>query len=185
MSSRAIRDAICVHLGGPYDAEARAHLQPTVPGLGSVRRARPRRTIRREAHGGQADELNGATAYVTVGRGEETRLSMPREVLSELRQVAYEVEVRVAMQSYAKFSEDSEDYFEQLREDLLTRLRADPALGSGGYAAGAGIGFEVPADGGKAQFIASWKDDAEAADSSTTRELRVEFTVQQYVLGGC
>lgn len=178
MGAAEIRHQIALYLGGPYVPAARAYLTPTVAGLGVVRRSRPKRDNHREWHGPNQALPHGTALFVHVGPAEERRVVFdgPR---SEMRHTRHDVTLKVLMRSPARYAEDAEDALYALRDALCERLRADLTLGSGGFEAGATVGFEIPTAGGEPE-IRTRHEPVETDSALTLGELIVEFAVHQY-----
>jgi hypothetical protein len=127
-------DQVCRYFGGDYDETAHAYLTTTVPGLGAVRRARPRRTNRDDLFSGMACERYGSTMLVHAPSWEERREAVAGAT-SGLKLVRFEMVLHLYLYSTAEWAEDAQDAFYELIDALRGHIHADRTLGSGGFEA--------------------------------------------------
>lgn len=186
MSTTAVKHQIARYFGGDYDEQARAYLSSPVPGLGAVRRARGKRTNKRELHGGMGTEQHGSTMLVHLQSGSERRVAFAGATQG-MKRATYEVVLHVFLHSTARAAEDAQDAFDQLRDALFDHFRADRTLGSGGFEATLPDGSRDPggfqaAEGENGEL--RWEmDPVETAGTVTRGYLVVAFDVDQYLTG--
>lgn len=181
MSLPVIHDAICRYFGGDYDPEARAYLDPQVPGLGIVKRARGKRASSRDLHGGMDTEEHGTAMLVHLDAGVERRVAVAGAT-NGMKLVSISVALHVFLHSKARYAEDAQDAFLVLHQRLLERIRADRTLGSGGFenqlAAGVS-GFQVGE--GESSGIRWDNEPAETAANVTRGYLMIQFEAHHHV----
>jgi hypothetical protein len=179
MSATTVLDQVCRYFGGEYDPDARAYLDPQVPGLGSVRRARGKRTNHNELHGGMATETHGTAMLVHIASGEESRAAMAG-AFSGLKLVRFEVILHVFLHSAAAYAEDGQDAFFALRDALFDHFHADRTLGSGGFEnPGPPPGFQCGEGSGPPL---RWEMDPVETSATVTRGyLSIGFAADQYI----
>lgn len=134
MSIVGVVDQVCTYFGGEYDPNKHAYLSTTVPGLGAVRRGRPRRTRRDDLFDGMACETFGSTMLVHCPSWQEQRTAVAG-AHSGLKLVRCEVVLHLYLYSTAKFAEDAQDAFYELLDAIRDHIHADRTLGSGGFEA--------------------------------------------------
>lgn len=186
MSVTAVKHQICRYFGGEYNDRARAYLDSPVDGLGAVRRARGKRTNKRELHSGMGTEQHGSTMLVHIQSGTEKRVALGGATSGEKR-ATYEVVLHVFLHSTARAAEDAQDAFDALRDALFEHFRADRTLGSGGFEATLPDGSRDPggfqaAEGENGEL--RWEmDPVETAGTVTRGYLVMAFDVDQYLHG--
>lgn len=135
----AVLDGVCQFFGGPYSAVTHTYATPTVAGLTVVRRALAKRQDIAEYFVGlPKGTATGCVMVVHLPHGSDRRAAMPA-VLGRRKSV-YDVEAHCFIRSTASYSEDVQDFLYSLRDAIVTKIRTDPTLGSGGFEAG---GFQV------------------------------------------
>lgn len=148
-----VRDGICQWFGGAYDESSRSYRTPQVPGLGVVRRARPKSDDDADYYLGQSfpGALVGSQMLVHVGAGRETREAIAGAY--GLKQLVSTCTLHVFLRSNAEWAEDAQDGFYDLLDAIKDRIRADRAMGSGGFELGgfvvgegdtAGVRWQMP-----------------------------------------
>lgn len=138
--SAAVLDQVCCWFGGVYDPPARSYRNPQVPGLGVVRRGRPKSDNEADYYlGAVADgAVAGSTMVAHLGDGTEKRETMgaPNGYLL----VREQLELHVYVMGKAEYAEDVQDFLYSLRTGVRNRIREDHTLGSGGFENG---GFDL------------------------------------------
>lgn len=174
----SVRDQVCCWFGGAYDPPSRSYRNPQVPGLGAVRRARPKAQDDADYYLGQAEagSLCGAQMLVHVDSGVETRAAMAG-AFAGLKLVNSNVVLHVFLRSHADYSEDGQDAFYDLLDALKARIRADRCMGTGGFEQG---GFDVAENAAGLRWQMA---PAETTSEMTSSYLSIEFTVRYYEEG--
>lgn len=136
MSIQTVLDGICRYFGGPYDEQTRTYRSSTVPAVGAVRRAFPKRDDHADFFNGQAPGARtGALMVVTIYRQKEFRVALGGPT-SGAKQVNYEVALVCYLRSRTPHAEDAQDDAYQLRDDIVEHMRADRTLGGAVFTAG-------------------------------------------------
>jgi hypothetical protein len=176
---QGVRDQICRWFGGPYDPNTRSYRTPQVPGLGVVRRARPKREDNADYYLGapSSGAVMGSQMLVHVDSGVEQRAAMAG-AFGGLKLLTSAVVLHVFMRSTCEYAEDAQDAFYDLLEALKARIRADRCMGSGGFEAG---GFD--AGEGGAPWLRWSMAPAETSAEMTQGYLAIEFEVRYYEQG--
>lgn len=179
MSATTVLHQICTYFGGEYDPDARAYLDPQVPGLGSVRRARGKRTNHDELHGGMGTETHGTAMLVHIANGTEERKAIAG-AHSGLKLVRFTVMQHVFLHSSAEYAEDAHDAFFTLRDALFDHFHDDRTLGSGGFEnQGPPAGFQAGEGDGPPL---SWEMDlVETRDAISRGYLAIQFEAHQMI----
>ena len=175
---QGVRDTICRWFGGPYDPNTRSYRTPQVPGLGVVRRARPKREDNADFYVGApaAGQLAGSQMFVHIDGGVETRAAFAG-AFGGLKLLTSAVVLHVFLRSNAEWAEDAQDAFYDLLEALKRRCREDRCMGSGGWEQG---GF----DAGENDSWLRWSmAPSETAAELTHGYLSLEFEVRYYEEG--
>lgn len=165
MTLPLILDNACRYFGGDYDAGARAYLTPQIAGLGAVRRARGKVSSKDEHHlaAGMGTTVHGSVMLVHLQAGEEKRIALAG-ASAGIKQQSIQLNLHVFLHSSAEYAEDAQDAFVALLEGLLTHIRADRTLGTGGFEAGPG-GFQV----GEGTGSITWEMDPVETSARITR----------------
>jgi len=177
-TTTGVRDGICRWFGGPYDERTRSYRTPRVEHLGVVRRARPKSEDANEYYLGAtgAGALMGSSMFVHVDSGVETRAATAG-AFGGLKFVKSAVLLHVFLRSNAEWAEDAQDAFYQLKDDLISHIRSDRCLGTGGWEQG---GFDV----GEGDPWLRWSmAPAETSAEMTTGYLAIEFSARYYEEG--
>jgi hypothetical protein len=173
-----VRDGVCRWFGGSYDERTRSYRTPQVENLGVVRRARPKSEDNADFYLGAtgAGALMGSWLWVHVDSGTETRAATAG-AFGGLKLVESAVVLHVFLRSSAEYAEDAQDAFYQLKDDLISRIRSDRCLGTGGWEQG---GFDVGEDAPGLRWAMA---PADASAELTTGYLFVECTARYYEEG--
>lgn len=129
--------------GTTYDTNTRSYRNPTVSGLGVVRRGFTHQEDMSNYFINQPPgTASGSVMVVQCPSGHESRIAMAGATngLKEFRSL---VQLHIFVVSNSSFSEDMQDYTYQLRDDIVNLMHTDRTLGTGGFEAGTGIGFIV------------------------------------------
>lgn len=174
-----IRDGICCWFGGIYDPATRSYRNPQVPGLGVVRRARPKVMSDEDYTVGapQPGVDAGATMLVHLDTWTEQRVAMAG-AFDGLKLVQANAVLHVWLRSRAEHAEDAQDAFYDVLMAIGDRIRQDRCMGTGGFEAG---GFQV-GEGG-APWITSQMEPAEVSSEMTTAYASTTFRVDFYRQG--
>lgn len=174
-----VRDGICCWFGGIHDPATRSYRNPQVPGLGVVRRSRPKVLDTADYYVGQPSSgaLLGSTMFVHLDSWTESRVAMAG-AFGGLKLVQAAVVLHVWLRSTAPETEDAQDGFYELLEALGDRLREDRCVGTGGFEAG---GFQI-GEGG-APWITWQVEPAEVASELTTAYASSTFKADFYRAG--
>ena len=175
---QVVRDGICSWFGGPYDSITRSYGFPQVPGLGTVKRGRPKSEDDIDYYLGapSTGAVMGSVMNVHIGSGAETRAAIAG-AFGGLKLLRSEATLYCFLRSNAEYAEDAEDAFYDFLEAIKDRIRADRTMGSGGFENG---GFQV----GEAGTPVQWQmDPPETVSEMTTAELIVRVSVDYYEEG--
>lgn len=142
-----ILDQICQFFGGTYDSQTHSYHTPTVSGLTVVRRAFAKRNYFDDFFTGQpAGTQTGCVLIVQITGTRDHRQTLP--AIQGRRKVHYAVELHGFLWSKAGYVEDGQDFGYALRDAMVTKIRTDPTLGSGGIENNAFQVGEGSEDGG-------------------------------------
>ncbi|SRR6266487_2616174 len=135
----------CVYIGGTYDTANRWYnngATPIVPYLYVVKRAYPKDwNARNFAYGAPVDSAPiGALGFVVLGdnAAREKRIAVAGQ--SGVKKVMVDMEIRCHIRANTTHAEDVEDAMMSMVDGMLSLIRADKTMGSGGFEAG---GFQV------------------------------------------
>lgn len=144
MTAKAILNQTAQYFGGAtYDNNTRAYRNPTVPGIGVVRRAFAKRYDRADFYNGQPPgTTHGTQMVVEIMGGSEQREAMAGAT-SGLKYCMYDMQLHLFILSDDQYAEDALDFVYDVRDNVIAKIRADRTLGSGGFEAGVGVGFMV------------------------------------------
>ncbi|MEU6347238.1 hypothetical protein ABZ883_40600 [Streptomyces sp. NPDC046977] len=175
MAIAAVLDGIACYFGGDFDEPTRTYRTSAIPGVGVVRRGAPKDDKAADYFNGmQAGARTGSVVLVFIPRQHEIRRALGGEH-SGLKQVVYEVLLRVFLRSNTSYAEDAQDDAYALRDALVEWMRRDRTLGGAVFQAGEHI-TEAGADG----------IDVEYSQSATTAGLtkgyfEVRFAAVEFV----
>lgn len=174
-----VRDGICCWFGGIYDPATRSYNNPQVPGLGVVRRARPKVQSDEDYYLGAPSSgmIAGATMLVHLDTWSEQRVAMAG-AFDGIKLITGSVVMHVWLQSRAEHSEDATDAFYDVLDAIGDRLRQDRCMGSGGFEAG---GFQ--AGEGGAPWITWQMEPAEVSSEVTAAYASCSYNVHFYRQG--
>jgi hypothetical protein len=174
-----VRDGICCWFGGIYDPNTRSYNTPQVPGLGVVRRSRPKVQSNQDYYLGapQSGSVAGATMLVHLDTWTESRVALAG-AFDGLKLIQGAVVLHVWLQSKAPHSEDGLVAFYDLLEALGDRIRQDRCMGTGGFEAG---GFQ--AGEGGAPWITWQMEPAEVSSEVTAAYASCSFNIHFYKSG--
>lgn len=178
-TTRAVIDRICCWYGGSYDPATRSYRNPQVPGLGAVRRGRPKTDVETDYYlGASADGATaGSTMLVTVDTGTEQRETFAGYG-GGLKLIRAHVALHVYVRGHAAYAEDVQDWLYDLLDAVRDRAREDPTLGSGGFEAG---GFDL-GEGGS-PWIGWTSELVQTVDEVTRGYFAVEAMARYYENG--
>lgn len=177
-TAAAVLDGLCRFYGGPEDPPTHTYRSPTISGLSVVRRAWAKRDDSGEYYVGKPPgTATGCQMVVQLPRGGDRRATFP--AVAGLRKTRYGVELHCFIRSTASYSEDTQDFGYQLRDQIIAKVRTDPTCGSGGFEQG---GFQVGEGDGP---DVEWEyDQAETnTDDVTLAYLKVTFEAHAYEQG--
>lgn len=173
-NQRLVVQTVAQFFGGPtYDTTTRSYRNPTVPGLGAVRRGFPKQLDNADYVLNQPPgTATGSVMIVQAPSGQESRVAMAgaTDGLKEFRTL---VQLHVFILSNADYSEDMQDFAYQLRDDIVSLMHTDRTMGTGGFEAGTGIGFIV-GEGGE-PWIRWNSTEPEPEDNFWKMYLLIEF----------
>lgn len=174
-----VRDGICCWFGGVYDPTTRSYNNPQVPGLGVVRRSRPKVQSDEDYYVGapSSGSIAGATMLVHLDTWTEQRVAMAG-AFGGLKLVTGSVVLHMFLQSKSPYAEDGQDAFYDLLDALGARIREDRCMGTGGFEAG---GFQC-GEGGAPGI--TWQiQPAEVSAEVTSAYASCAFDVHFYKAG--
>lgn len=176
---QTVRDGICMWFGGPYDSATRSYRTPQVDGLGVVKRGRPKSFDDSEYYIGAPSSgvVMGSAMYMHIGSGVETREAFAG-AFSGLKLLRSQVTLYCFLRSLTEFGEDAEDAFYDFLEAMKNRIRADRAMGSGGWELG---GFVVGE--GSAPPVRWQMNPPDTSSEMVTAELDIQFAVDYFEEG--
>jgi hypothetical protein len=165
---------VCEFFGGStYDTNTRSYRNPTVSGLGTVRRGFPREVDMNDAFIGQPPgTASGSHMIVQCPSGYEERRAMAGST-DGLKEFHALVQLHVFVVSTEPYVEDMQDYTYQLRDSIVQKIRTDRNMGTGGFEAGTGIGFIV-GEGGQ-PWIRWNSSEPEVKENWVKQYLLIEF----------
>lgn len=174
-----VRDGVACWFGGAYDPITRSYTNPQVPGLGVVRRARPKVQANTDFYIGAASSgsIIGSTMLVHLDTWTEKRIAIGG-AFDGLKLISAACVLHVFLQSKAPHSEDATDAFYDLLDALADRIRADRCMGTGGFEAG---GFQC-GEGG-APWITWQMEPAQVSSEVTSAYASCSFTIDFYKQG--
>lgn len=180
MSLQQVRDGVCRWFGGAYDQPTRSYRSPQVPGLGAVRRARPKSEDDADYYLGQPGPgaLVGSQMLVHVGAGRESRAAVAG-AFGGLKELTSTVILHVFLRSTAECAEDAQDGFYDLLQAIKDRIRQDRCMGTGGFERPGGFCI---GEGGE-PWIRWRMDPAETSAELTSAYLSIEFVARYYEEG--
>ncbi len=140
MTLQSVQNQICVYFGGPYDPLIHAYRTPQVTGLGTVRRAFPKREDESEFYVGQLPGSGfGCVMVVWLLEGEEKRIAVAGATDGR-KKVRHVAQFHCFIRSRQPYAEDATDGAYALLDGIRARIHADRTCGSGGFESG---GFQV------------------------------------------
>ena len=146
-TTTTILDQICQFFGGAYDSATHTYHSPTVSGLTSVRRGWAKRDDYNEYFvGAPIGTTTGCLLVVQIPDTRDHRVALP--AIQGRRKVHYAIELHGFIWSKANYAEDGQDFAYTLRDAIVTRIRTDPTLGTGGIENNAFQVGEGSEDGG-------------------------------------
>ncbi|WP_019059941.1 hypothetical protein [Streptomyces prunicolor] len=136
MAITEVLDGICRYFGGEYDPDTRTYRSSPVSGVGVVRRGKPKDDKAADYFlGMDPGARTGSVILVHVPRQHEYRRALGGEH-SGLKQIVYEVILRVFLRSTTSYAEDAQDDAYALRDALVEWMRRDRTLGEAVFQAG-------------------------------------------------
>jgi len=181
VTAATVIDQVCQYFGGGYDPNTRTYRTPpaalVTAGLAVVRRAWAKRDDYNDYFAGlPVGSVSGAQMVVQLPDTRDHRIALP--AIAGRRKVHYAVEMHCFVWSKAAYAEDCQDFAYALRDALVTRIRLDPTLGTGGIETGNFQVGEGSEDGGGE--IATHLEQA-ATDVDTTKAyLLISFEAHAY-----
>lgn len=174
-----VRDGVACWFGGIYDEPTRSYRNPQVPGLGVVRRARPKVLAASDYYLGapHSGMVIGSAMLVHLDTWTESRVAISG-AFGGLKLIQVACVLHVWLQSKAPHTEDGQDAFYDLLEALGDRIREDRCMGTGGFEAG---GFQC-GEGG-APWITWQMEPAEVSSEVTGAYASCSFNIHFYRSG--
>lgn len=174
-----VRDGVCCWFGGIYDPDTRSYRNPQVPGLGVVRRSRPKVAPDTDYYLGapSSGSIAGAHMFVHLDTWTESRVAMSG-AFDGLKLIQAACVLHVWLQSKAPHAEDGQDAFYDLLDALGDRIRQDRCMGTGGFEAG---GFQCGEGGGP--WITWQMEPAEVSSEVTAAYASCSFNIHFYKQG--
>ena len=175
MSVAAVLDGLCTYFGGTYDPAERAYRTPQVAGLGTVRRAFPKRDDKADYYLGMpVGAPTGCQMVMQIPKTVERRTAVPA-AHGGWKRVEHTVEMHCFLLSVQSYGEDASDDFIALRDALITHIHADPTCGTGGFETG--TGFQL----GEGSDLEHSLAEAESRSELSRAYLLITSTAVQYV----
>lgn len=180
MSAVSVVDGICRYFGGAYQEQFKYYGTPTVPGLGAVRRGKPKDSDKAQWFLGMPPgTATGSVLMVRIDTGAEIRVAMAGQ-FSGYKKVAHDVELHFFVRSFERDAEDLEDFTRQLCDDVRARIHADRTCGSGGIELG---GFQVGEDYDEpGSPLITWTfSEVETSANESKQKLTIVFSASEYI----
>lgn len=170
---------VCTFFGGPEDPTTHTYRSPTIANLSVVRRAWPKREDKAEYFVGKPPgTTTGAICVVYMPGGSDRRVALPAVI--GRRKSRYRAEMHCFIWSTAGYAEDTQDFGYDLRDQIITKIRTDPTLGSGGIEAGQ---FQVGEGGDGGDITWEWSQAATDKYDNTRAYLLVAFEAHAFEVG--
>lgn len=131
-----VLDGISRYFGGEYEPDSRTYRSSPVAGVGVVRRGKPTDDKASEYFVGMdPGARTGSVILVFIPNQHEYRRAVGGEH-SGLKQIVYDVRLRVFLRSNTSYAEDAQDDAYALRDALVEWIRRDRTLGESVFQAG-------------------------------------------------
>lgn len=180
MSSNSVLDQIGVFFGGAYQPQFKYYGTAQIPGLGVVRRGKPKDDDRAQYYLGMVDGTeSGSILVIRIGDGAETRVAMAGAT-SGAKKVSHSVELHFFVVSTARDVEDVEDYTRDLLDAARDRIHGDRTCGSSGLENG---GFQVGEDyDGPGSPVIEWTlSEVETSAGLSKQKLVITMSASEYI----
>lgn len=181
MSSTSVVNQLGVYFGGPYVAAFKYYGTPTIPGLGAVRRGKPKDADAAQWYLGMAAGTeSGSVMVVRISDGAEIRVAYAGPVDGG-KKVSHTAVLQVYVRSTARDAEDVEDFTRALLDAIRDRIHADRTCGSGGFENGTGFQVGEDVEGPGSNLIEWHMSEVETSAGLCKQYLEISFTASEYI----
>lgn len=130
-----ITDLIAQYFGGPYSAADHGYIASTIAGVGTWKRSWAKLDdFTTYVRGMTPGTQTGSIFIVHESEGIDRRLTLP--AVQGRKHTSHVIELYGYFWSTVLYAEDIEDAVYAVRSAIVTALRADPTVGTGGLDAG-------------------------------------------------